>query len=308
MTHVRVMSFSSSTDQLLATAGVREIDSIILDIRGDDARTWINGQATADLRDLHEGAGIYTLIVNLKGRVIADGFVSAIGNDVRISVPRATLDELLAQLEKHIIMEDVEIVRRDDLAILTAQGARASELETPAGGERVEANRLKKGIDFIVPSAEKNQALANLLSQATKLGGGAFDDATWALAHFEHRIPLFGSDFGPTTYPQEAGLEHRAVSFQKGCYHGQEVICMLENRGQISKRLVALELEGDAPVDLEIALKNGSETEIGKITSWLAHDQHTHAFAYVKRADAVAGTVLHAGTRKATVSGIVGES
>jgi folate-binding protein YgfZ len=46
-------------------------------------------------------------------------------------------------------------------------------------------------------------------------------------------VPRFGVDFDDTTYPQEASLEKTAVSFDKGCYLGQEVVCMLEMRGHV---------------------------------------------------------------------------
>ncbi|MBJ7454276.1 MAG: hypothetical protein JHC71_19635, partial [Blastococcus sp.] len=49
-----------------------------------------------------------------------------------------------------------------------------------------------------------------------------------------------------TLYPQEASLEKLAVSFQKGCYLGQEVVYMLENRGHVKRKLVPLDLEGAA--------------------------------------------------------------
>jgi folate-binding protein YgfZ len=53
-----------------------------------------------------------------------------------------------------------------------------------------------------------------------------------------HR-PRWGVDFGVDNYVQEAAITPRAVSFQKGCYLGQEVVCRLEMRGHVQKQLVS---------------------------------------------------------------------
>ena len=56
-------------------------------------------------------------------------------------------------------------------------------------------------------------------------------------------MPRFGVDFDDKTYPQEAQLEKVAVSFDKGCYLGQEVVCMLEMRGHVKRKLVPVVLD-----------------------------------------------------------------
>ena len=75
------------------------------------------------------------------------------------------------------------------------------------------------------------------------------DDATWDAVRIEHGLPRFGVEFDTTHYPQEAALEKLAVSFQKGCYLGQEVVYMLQERGHVKRKLVSLDLDlaGEAP-------------------------------------------------------------
>ncbi len=71
-------------------------------------------------------------------------------------------------------------------------------------------------------------------------------------------MPRFGVDFDDQTLPQEASLERLAVSFNKGCYLGQETVFMLEKRGHAKKRLMRLAidtLEAEAPAPgVEIVL------------------------------------------------------
>ena len=70
-----------------------------------------------------------------------------------------------------------------------------------------------------------------------------------------------------SNYPQEAGLERRAVSFDKGCYLGQEVVCMLEMRGRVKRKLVSLEIaSGDAPPK-GASVSDASGNVVGEISS-----------------------------------------
>ena len=82
-------------------------------------------------------------------------------------------------------------------------------------------------------------------SVVRRLTGGVVGDAEgWEALRLERGVPRFGPDFDDKTYPQEASLEKAAVSFDKGCYLGQEVVCMLEMRGHVKRKLVSIVLDG----------------------------------------------------------------
>ena len=124
-------------------------------------------------------------------------------------------------------------------------------------------------------------------------------------------MPRFAVDFGERTYPQEAGLKRRALSFEKGCYHGQEVVCMLENRGQVTRSLVRLRLGGPAVAGAEV--RRGDDV-VGEVTSVSetfggrggSAAPDVRALAFVKRAHAEAGGSLEIGGRPATIEGAAG--
>ncbi|HEY6079381.1 MAG TPA: tRNA-modifying protein YgfZ, partial [Polyangiaceae bacterium] len=56
----------------------------------------------------------------------------------------------------------------------------------------------------------------------------------------EHGLGSFGVDFDQRDNPHEASLDRVAVSWTKGCYLGQEVVCMQDMRGKVKRRLVPL--------------------------------------------------------------------
>jgi folate-binding protein YgfZ len=87
--------------------------------------------------------------------------------------------------------------------------------------------------------------------------------------------PRWGTEIDDTVLPAEAGLDGRAVSFDKGCYPGQEPIARLHYRGHANRRLRVLEVEGAQPGD-EIRL---DEKVVGRVTSAVGDV----ALGYVRR-------------------------
>jgi folate-binding protein YgfZ len=61
----------------------------------------------------------------------------------------------------------------------------------------------------------------------------------------ERGVPRFGKEMGTDTFPQEAGVDD-AVSYDKGCYLGQEVVARIHYRGGVQRFLVRIELEDGA--------------------------------------------------------------
>ena len=98
-------------------------------------------------------------------------------------------------------------------------------------------------------------------------GGVVGDAAGWEALRARARRAAFGVDFDDKTYPQEASLEKRAVSFDKGCYLGQEVVCMLEMRGHVKRKLVPFVIDDGGAVEVGASVTDEAGTEIGKVSS-----------------------------------------
>ena len=116
-------------------------------------------------------------------------------------------------------------------------------------------------------------------------------------------MPRFGVDFDDKTYPQEASLEKAAVSFDKGCYLGQEVVCMLEMRGHVKRKLVSIVLDGAAPPPSGAAVADEAGAAVGEVTSAALSPTLgvPVGLAMVKRAQAVAGARVVVGGAHAKV-------
>jgi len=117
-------------------------------------------------------------------------------------------------------------------------------------------------------------------ARATPIGYDALE-----ILRLEAGIPRFGIDMDETNVVTETGLDD-AVSFNKGCYIGQEIIARIKYRGHVAKRLSGLVFHGPSKKDFEQAAKIRTidGKEIGRLTStgWSIQLDRQIALGYVK--------------------------
>jgi folate-binding protein YgfZ len=292
-------------------------DWTTLIVTGSDRLSWLNGLLTCDLLKREPGAALYGLAVARNGRVLCDATV-AIDDDgqaasqampggrVLVAIPRAVAAGVRAHLDHYLVMEDAAVAPEADAfeawAIHGPQSSQALGAARAAGAVGGSIDSTGLGGALVLAPALAGAAVRLALEESAVIG----DDAGWEALRLERAVPRFGVDFDEKTYPQEAGLEKVAVSFDKGCYLGQEVVCMLEMRGHVKRRLAALVLEphdgAQPPVRGAVVTDEGGG-EVGEITS--AGSSPTLgkeiALAMVKRAAGEPGRELRVGGAPARV-------
>lgn len=269
----------------------------VLSATGADRTTWLNGLVTCDLKDLAPGAGAYGLLLEKKGKINAELVVVATSDSVLVAVPEVVFDATYDVLDHHLIMEDVEL-SRSELRTAFLHGARATAIAGTLGLAWAPLDRTGLGGAVVIGDA------ASLAAARGAAGALLVDAAAWERLRVERVVPSWGVDFDATHYPQEASLEKVAVSFSKGCYLGQEVAYMLENRGQAKRHLVRLRLEGGEPVARGAEVTTPGGEVVGQVSSAALGlvEPAVFALAMVKRAHADAGTALAVAGRGATVA------
>jgi folate-binding protein YgfZ len=275
---------------------VPQVDLATLVVTGKDRVSWLNGLLTCDLAKRPEGTAVYGLAVARNGRVIADATVvfDEAGERLVVSVPEMVARELRAHLEHYLVMEDAEVAAATDgFEVWALHGPRAGDalaaaLAAGALGGTLDLTGLG-GAVAIAPVDRSREVAAAVAGAPHAIVG---DDAGWEALRLERGVPRFGVDFDDKTYPQEAGLEKTAVSFDKGCYLGQEVVCMLELRGHVKRKLVSLVVDATDPPARGAAVTDEAGTAAGEVTSAGASPTlgRTVALAMVKRALAQPGT------------------
>ncbi len=104
----------------------------------------------------------------------------------------------------------------------------------------------------------------NFASELKNLGAIEIGEETQEVLRIENGVPKYGVDMDETTIVPELGIEN-LISYNKGCYIGQEIIARIHFRGHIAKQLTGLILENEAQPNDE--LKSFDSKNAGKITS-----------------------------------------
>ena len=275
-------------------------------VSGKDRTSWLNGLVTCELAKRERGQGAYGLLVEKKGRIQTDLFIvpsTDPGEEtLALAVPTSLRDGLVPALDHYLIMEDAELTP-SDLVFFVAHGPRAAELRELAPYAGTVDLLGTGGLVLGAPSADAGAVEARLREAVAKLGGMFADDATWDAVRIEHGLPRFGAEVDATLYPQEAALEKLAVSFSKGCYLGQEVVYMLQERGHVKRKLVPLDLEDGEPPAAGAAVTTPAGEAVGEIKSSAIGPSSGKpvAIAMVKWAHAKPATELRVGARIARV-------
>jgi tRNA-modifying protein YgfZ len=280
-------------------------------VTGGDRLSWLNGLVTQEVGKLVPGAGAYALAVGKTGKMLAELWILAAADRAYLVMARDRVEAIRAHFDRHLVMEDAEMGPLLDRAVIFAHGpaAPATVAAAPAlGGDAALVDWTGRG-DAAVLLAPEGQADAMLAALAAPAApGGIVDDAAWEATRIAWGLPRWGRDFDDQTLPQEASLEKLAVSFNKGCYLGQETVFMVEKRGHARRKLVRLEASGPADLAPRTPLTTPDGAEVGAVTSatpapaggWLA-------LASLKYKLAEAGTTLLAGGRPARVLGLAAE-
>ena len=191
-----------------------------LQIGGEDAANFLQGQFTNDLRSLGKMPAVYGLWLNVKGKVLADSFVLRGGgpNEFWIGSYFSSAKEIRERLESFVIADDVSITdATTDWAGVSLFDGGATTLPTgPAeGGFVFPGRRTKAGsVEWVFPVAEMER-VRKKISGAAELTGEEV-----ARERITAGIPAVPVDLGPGDLPNEAGVEAEAISYTKGCYLG----------------------------------------------------------------------------------------
>jgi folate-binding protein YgfZ len=122
------------------------------------------------------------------------------------------------------------------------------------------------GHDVLHRGGAGSPGWTDLLGAVAAAGGDRVPAAAYEAWRVEHGIPLYGRDFDDGNLPQETGLTGRTVSFEKGCYTGQEVVARIHYRGHVNRLLRGLLVRPGTGVSTGDPLFLG-DREVGRVGS-----------------------------------------
>lgn len=199
--------------------------------RGPDAVRYLNGQLTQDVRDLADQARA-SCVTDAKGRLqfMVSVFQGTTADEILVAGPAERGEELIGRLERYLIADEVEIEDR------SGSWTRVHSEAPLEGAELVRRADGPFGTGF-----------DHWYAGAPEPDGDALPDEEVEKLRIASGIPAWGPELEEGMLPPEAGLDRSAVSYEKGCYIGQEVLSRLKSVGRVNRRLARFETNASRP-------------------------------------------------------------
>jgi len=251
-----------------------------LSVTGRERSTFLHGLLTNDITNLQESHGTRACLLTPKARVLADMYINNLGDRLLLDTGEASSVRLKTTLDQFIITEDVQIQdSTNELLLVSVQGPKAADIIRQV--LRTDVSNLQRlanlslgpsviithdrtgqgGYDIIVPKNEAESVWQAFLLQGVQpVGAEALD-----ILRLEAALPKYGIDLDENTLVLEVGLKD-AISFNKGCYMGQETVARATFIGRVNKRLAQFQAKGSHRLESGARLY-GNEKEAGLVTS-----------------------------------------
>lgn len=220
-------------------------------VEGPGAFDVLQRTFTNDVSKVEPGAAQYNMVLNDRGGIVDDLIVYRVATDRYLVVPNAANTAAVHEVLLANAGSSVEVVLREDLALIAPQGPASVELvgkifpeatgleymhsaESAYRGEPMVVSRSgytgEPGFELFVPEALSGQLWRELFDVGGPMGVKACGLGARDTLRLEMGYPLHGNDISQERTPLEAGLSW-AVSFDKGDFPGREALLAQKEEG-----------------------------------------------------------------------------
>ena len=272
---------------------------------------FLQGILTNDVLKSAAGEGVYSLMLNRKGRVLADMRLFRDDSETFLDVETDAEETTANLMEGLKLSYAVEIKSGGGRALFHLAGPEApvavsgvlerdvremkrfEHFRSAVSGARIWAARTDRvgGAGFDIETRPEDAGkIAGLFERS-----GVFpaDGETFEILRIESGTPRYGRDMDESVIAPETGIED-AVSFEKGCYVGQEIVARAHWRGRVNRLLSGFLFKGDdAPARGSAVVAPEDGGPAGSVTSSaVSPDLGAVAMGYIRREFSEFGTAV----------------
>ncbi|MCC6326877.1 MAG: hypothetical protein IT174_00060 [Acidobacteria bacterium] len=266
---------------------------------GKESIQFLDGLITNDAKTLEDGAEMLAAFPNAQGRLLALVRVLRQGERFLIETEEATREKLFQNLFRFTFAGDFFVEDLSEQYQYFEISSGQSEPPASAGGFSFTTGRS-------TPQFIPTEAATDFRDGLQKNGSLELSEDLYETLRIESGIPKFGIDMDESTIVPELGIDG-LISYNKGCYIGQEIIARIHFRGHVAKQLTGLMSE---PGAVATGFLPGSELltpegkNAGRITSiaYSPDRDRNIALAYVRYDHLEPGTKLMNGDLEVEVT------
>ncbi len=308
---ITVSSFGNDSAALEAAEnGVALCDRThwgVIKVTGGDRIRFLHNQSTNNFERLKPGEGCDTVFVTSTARTIDLATALVTDDAVLLITSPNRYKYLIEWLDRYIFFADkVELTDiTDKTAIFSLIGTESDSLLAKVGLDAIIGQPLANhqllndmriavgsglatpGYTLIVPA----ENAANVWKMVVEAGAVPMGDFIWEQLRIKQGRPVPEQELTDDYNPLEAGLL-QTISFDKGCYIGQETIARLNTYKGVKQNLWGIKLNAIAEIGSVIMV---GEEKVGKLTSIVESDRSFFGLGYIRTKAGGAGLIVQIG-------------
>lgn len=270
----------------------------VLKVTGEDRLRYLHNQSTNDFEKRQPGQGCDTVFVTSTARTLDLATAYLTQDEAIVLVSPNRRQQLFAWLDKFIFPFDkVELTDISaELAVFSLIGRESSDLLTKLLDKFSPSNNYAEHqvvtIDNVPVRVAVGSGLATpgytlifdaknaekVWSKLTEAGAIPLGDNLWESLRVRQGRPKSDRELTEDYNPLEAGL-WQTISFEKGCYIGQETIARLNTYNGVKQKLWGIELDRAVPVQTSIAVDG---KKVGILTSYTDTNEGNYGLGYIR--------------------------
>ena len=265
----------------------------VIQVSGEDSLKLLQGQLTCDMERVNDEQASLGGLCSVKGRLHSVFYVMKFEQNYLIILPKDNLSHVLETLSKYAAFFQTELTDASKEYELwghtqKAPGNHSTEEEVLSvsnleGIYDLHLNSLFNA-SILISRKERASDLVNLLAGTTLA-----DKNAWDYIELQAHIPMFSQASIEKHLPHSIGLHQvGAVSFEKGCYTGQEIVARMHYRGKLKTHAVLSFADSEAFSDPEVELKeldtvyNQDDKKVGEVVRTTVFDAKTYTLLSLK--------------------------
>lgn len=253
-------------------------DLSVLAVSGSDAAQFLQGQSTCDIKQINDTIGSFGAFCTPKGRTVCTFFIVKHQQAFLLIVASDLLTKIQKRLQLYVLRSDVQLLDNradyrliglscaDPLAAGITPPERLYAVSQNQPGLCISLSAAKHRFLCVVPTASADQLQAELVNSA---GFASGDAADWQYSDIMAGIPWLNAATSELFTPHMINLDQLSgISFNKGCYTGQEIVARTHYLGKAKRKMYLAECStaslpqpGEAIVDSS----TGSPQSIGTV-------------------------------------------
>lgn len=232
---------------------------------GSNVVEFLQGQLTCDVSKLEEDGILQYAYCNEKGRMSASGYVIKDGKDYLLMTPKLLLANTMQKLKQYAIFSNI-IVTEEDMLMALGYVGKTKAIKLPKKTNKIEqiTSKVKAAcLDkehniYAVIANKKDMSETQEKLTAAKDALLYLDLGYWEAANIKAGIVHVYPNTLERLTPHMVNYHNsNAVSFEKGCYLGQEIVARTQHKGRLKRKLYSGVIEdSNIKIGDEIVMAN----------------------------------------------------